>query len=187
MTTSIHCFDASFVDRDHGHIWENYGNPWSKRELEQLVELYRKDLTLHQMCHALGRPASGVVAKLEQTRCIRKTNYGAAYGSRANYERCKVAAPSTSTLPATSEAPAGAEETTMSEKTIETRVLIQGQNAAEMSDKQIFSLIAKLEKEIKAMSEIERKPKKLVAAIDQIKADIDKLVEYVDSREEVAK
>ena len=71
----------------------------------------------------------------------------------------------------------------MSEKTIETLVLIQGQNAAELNDKQIFALIGKLENEAKRMGEITNKPKKLVAAIEQIQADIAKLVEYVDTRE----
>lgn len=52
-----------------------------------------------------------------------------------------------------------------------------------MSDAQIFSLIGELESKIKKLEGIEAKPKKLVAAIEALKADITKLVEYVDSRE----
>ena len=68
-------------------------------------------------------------------------------------------------------------------KTIERVTLIQGENAALKSDDEIFKLISKLEQQKKTLEVIENKPKKLKAKIDAIQGDIDRLVEFVDSRE----
>lgn len=66
--------------------------------------------------------------------------------------------------------------------TIESRTLINGQNAADMSDKEVFKVIAKLESEMRTLESVVTKPKKLVAAIAALQADIEAVVAYVDAR-----
>lgn len=87
---------------------------------------------------------------------------------------------STASFPQT--IPETAMSTTPAIPAIETRTFIFGDNAANMTDEQIFAGIAKIEAEIKKLDGVENKPKKLQAKIDAMKADIAKLVEYVDAR-----
>lgn len=70
----------------------------------------------------------------------------------------------------------------MNTPNIETKTFISGTAASTMTDAQIFARIAKLEESIETLNKIKAKPKKLVALVNQTQADIDKLVEYVDSR-----
>ena len=70
----------------------------------------------------------------------------------------------------------------MTHATIETKTFIEGIDAANLSDEQVFKKIASLENSIKVWSAIENKPKKLDALIEQTKADIKALVAYVDGR-----
>jgi hypothetical protein len=174
-------FDASYADEDKRIRRAQHGKPWSEHEYKALRQLYVDGATLAQMCCTLERPAAGILPKLCDERLIRALDYwtyAEVAPRRTPFGFASLPVPISPTI----EAPR-AEETTMSEKTIETLVLIQGQNAAELNDKQIFALIGKLENEAKRMGEITNKPKKLVAAIEQIQADIAKLVEYVDTRE----
>ena len=70
----------------------------------------------------------------------------------------------------------------MTHATIETKTFIEGIDAANLSDEQVFKKIASLESSIKAWGAIENKPQKLNALIEQTKADINALVSYVDGR-----
>lgn len=65
---------------------------------------------------------------------------------------------------------------------IEEVVLIKGQRADNMTDDQIFSLIAKLETEINNLESISNKPNKLKSKIEALRQDIYKLVVFVDGR-----
>ena len=114
------------------------------------------------------RPKSGVLNKLCELRILRY--------SSANCSYIVVAKPKNVNKTETEK------EIIMSNANIETKVFIQGKDATEMTDSQIFSLIAKLEDEQDKLSQIKNKPKKLVAAIHALTLDIEMLVEYVDGR-----
>ena len=63
------------------------------------------------------------------------------------------------------------------------QILIFGKEASTVTDEEIFDHIARLENEVKKLDTIENKPKSLVAKIQSLKADINALVEFSDSRE----
>lgn len=65
---------------------------------------------------------------------------------------------------------------------IKTKTLIQGVDASQMTDTQIFTKIHELETQIAALNQIEAKPQKLLAAVAELRADIKNLVDYVDNR-----
>ena len=147
---------------------ENSGKKWEAEELSVLVENYNLGLSLHDICVRHKRPKSGVLNKLCELRILRY--------SSANYSYIVVAKPKNVNKVETEK------ETIMSNANIENKVFIQGKDATEMTDAQIFSLIAKLEGEQDKLSQIKNKPKKLVAAIHALTLDIEMLVEYVDGR-----
>lgn len=147
---------------------ENSGKKWEAEELSALVENYNLGLSLHDMCVRHKRPKSGVLNKLCELRILRY--------SSANYNYIVVAKPKNVNKVETEK------EIVMSNANIENKVFIQGKDATEMTDAQIFSLIAKLEGEQDKLSQIKNKPKKLVAAIHALTLDIEMLVEYVDGR-----
>ena len=66
---------------------------------------------------------------------------------------------------------------------IETKTFINGADASELSDNQIFQRIAKLEGEMDKLVGIRAKSVKKDAAIAALQSDIDALVAYVDARE----
>jgi len=76
------------------------------------------------------------------------------------------------------------EENTMNHITkIETVVRINNTDASEYSDDDIFSLIAKTEKDIEKLEAIKEKPKKLEVKIDKMKESIKELAKIVDARD----
>lgn len=64
------------------------------------------------------------------------------------------------------------------------KTFIYGKPAGDVTDDQIYQNIAKLEQEIAALGKIENKPKKLTAKIEALRKDIQRLVDFVDSRED---
>lgn len=148
----------------------NSGKKWSSEELASLRHNYNLGLDLAEICTRHKRPKSGVLNKLCELRLLR-------YNS-ANYRYVVVSKPKNVNQNETKTE----KEIIMSNANIETKVFIQGKDASEMTDAQIFSLIAKLESEQDKLSQIKNKPKKLVAAIEALAIDIEKLVEYVDAR-----
>lgn len=146
----------------------NSGKRWDSEELAALRYNYNLGLDLTEICTRHKRPKSGVLNKLCELRILRY--------SSANYSYIVVAKPKNVNKVETEK------ETIMSNANIENKVFIQGKDATEMTDAQIFSLIAKLEGEQDKLSQIKNKPKKLVAAIHALTLDIEMLVEYVDGR-----
>lgn len=147
---------------------ENSGKRWEVEELASLRHNYNLGLDLTEICTRHKRPKSGVLNKLCELRILRY--------SSADYSYIVVAKPKNVNKVETEK------EIIMSNANIETKVFIQGKDATEMTDAQIFSLIAKLEGEQDKLSQIKNKPKKLVAAIHALTLDIEMLVEYVDGR-----
>lgn len=76
-------------------------------------------------------------------------------------------------------------ETTM--KAFEKRDFIQGRPAADVSDDEIFGIIAKTEADIKGLEGINNKPKALLAKIEEMQEQIKQLVFYVDNRRKKTK
>lgn len=159
-------FNASFARRDRTQR-ENHGKLWTEEHKEALRNMFHSGDTLQEICEQLQRPADGTINKMVQLRLIH-------YDAVTNiYTRCHTQPKAKPTQP---------EEPTMTHATIETKTFIEGIDAANMGDEQIFKKIASLENSIKAWSAIENKPKKLDAMIEQTKDDIKALVAYVDGR-----
>ncbi len=78
------------------------------------------------------------------------------------------------------------EQSTMNIIEVTTKTLINGQDAANLTDTAIYNLIADQEKAITDLEAIKNKPKKLVAEIAKRKAGIQALVDFLDSKEPVA-
>ncbi len=75
------------------------------------------------------------------------------------------------------------ETTDMShQKIIETKTYVNGADAANMTDEQIFSAIANVEAEINHLNGVQNKPQKLEAKIAAMQEDIKALVAFVDGR-----
>lgn len=145
---------------------ENSGKKWEEGELASLLDNYHLGLSLHDICVRHKRPRSGVLNKLCELRVLRYVS--------TNYQYVIVQLPNN--------VKQTEKEIIMSTENIETKVFIQGKDASEMTDAQIFSLIAKLEAEQDKLSQIKNKPKKLVLAVEKLGQDIQRLVEYVDAR-----
>lgn len=66
---------------------------------------------------------------------------------------------------------------------ITTVTLVNGRNVGDLSDGEVYNLIAEQEKEIERLEAIKTKPKKLVAEIAKRQAGIAALVAHLDSKE----
>lgn len=78
------------------------------------------------------------------------------------------------------------EEQTMNAKAIEitTKTYVNGQDIADMSDAQIYELLASEEMKIKELEKIENKPKRLRAEIERRSEGILALVKYLDEKQD---
>lgn len=149
----------------------NKGKLWTYGDLDELSKAYHNGLSFAEICKELGRPPAGVLHKLCDLGIL-----GVEPGTYRKYVRKP---PKNVNKQAEIQTE---KEIIMSTENIETKVFIQGKDASEMTDAQIFSLIAKLEAEQDKLSQIKNKPKKLVLAVEKLGQDIQRLVEYVDAR-----
>ena len=65
---------------------------------------------------------------------------------------------------------------------IQNQTLINGRNIKDMTDDQLFDLIAAEEAKIKALRAIENKPQKLKDRINKMQKDIETLIQLIDER-----
>lgn len=159
-------FNTALTRDQRDFMGKRYGKPWSPEERETLRAHFNHGLTLPQLMTVMQRPAAGILAKLgDMHLLVQKDGRWGVY-----YRRAPRPIPTLFL-----------EQTEMA-KNIETVVMIRGEDAAQKTDEQIFSFIAKLEAEIKSLEAINCKPKKLTARIKELQDDITKLVEYVDGR-----
>ena len=168
-------FDSSFECGDNVER-ARHGKPWLEAEEQTLERLFRAGFQLKQLCEELQRPAAGTLTRLCKLGLLRKEatgQYCYRYYYSASVEKQLDA--QTQTQPTT-------QEPKMTAPTIETKTFIAGKDAKNMSDSEIFALIAELESDVDKLSSIRNKPKKLVASIEKTQAEIAKLVEYVDGR-----
>ena len=168
-------FDSSY-ERDDSVERARHGKPWLEAEEQTLERLLRAGLQLKDLCEELQRPAAGTLIRLCKLGLLRKEDTGQ-YRYRYYYAASveKQLDVQTQTQPTT-------QEPKMAAPTIETKTFIAGKDAKNMSDSEIFALIAELESDVDKLSSIRNKPKKLVASIEKTQAEIAKLVEYVDGR-----
>ena len=166
------------VDALNHMTGERHGKPWIASELKDLCRWFMEGKSLQHIIQLSGRSAGGVLPKLREAHLIVSMPAVRPYYPDYAYA---VDIDEPTEQPITEVQPI--EEPTMTTlANIENKVLIQGQDAANMSDDQIFDLIAKLEAQQARLNNIGTKPKKLTAKIEALSNDIALLVEYVDGR-----
>ena len=173
-------FDSSFEGRDNV-IRKRHGLPWLTTELSSLRELYQEGRSLQEMCEMLERPATGTLTKLVGVGCLSRETDTRSYRS-IYYYRMPLAEDTAAVNEAINQTETTQKEPAMTAKLIENKVYINGTDATDLSDKEIFVLIAKTEAEIDKMKAIKTPSKKLAAAIDKLQEDVVKLATYVDER-----
>ena len=144
----------------------NHGQPITPEYIKTVEALFLQGASLEDTASALGRTPSSVCMRLCEMRYLAiDGNYNYCFtGKKFNTKQ-----------------PQPPREITMAAN-IETKVLIAGQDASTMTDKEIFSFIAKLEKEQAILEGVKNKPKKLNVALNALQEDILKLIAYVDDR-----
>ena len=155
-----------------------HGRPWSQAELDDLECWLYQGKNLAEIVTLSQRSTGGVIPKLCSMRLINAVSNGTNSWVTDYAYRVDISDKPSEAQP---------EQPTIKEiimtKTIENIVLIQGTNAVDKTDDEIFGLISKLELQKASLSNIKNQPKKLLAKIEAIDTDIAKLVEYVDGRE----
>lgn len=164
------CTMSDLVDR--GLRPARYGLPWTENEFKALRRHFAEGYSLVRICNEMERPASGVATKLHHLKLV---DYDSTSG-RYYYPLKK------ETIMANEDNSCAKTSTPAKAPNIEVKVFIGGEDAARMSDEQIFNKIASLEDQITKASRILTRPKKLDKLVESIQADINKLVEFVDAR-----
>lgn len=166
--TRITPFDLSYENSDCVRR-KRHGLPWTKEDYTLLDDCVGQGRWLSDMCHLLQRSAAGIVPKLRSRGYLDSENF-LRYPpvSKPNNESTNTMNPDSVNNRTT--------------PTIENRTLIQGKDASTMDDAEIFQLIAKLEGKIDSLKQIKAQSKKLAAHIEELQADVNKLVEFVDGR-----
>lgn len=198
---SVEKFDVSFAKEDK--FLPNrarHGLTWTHSEMRALRSMFAERLDLQAMCNALGRPADGIISKLNQCHAILYQSDTNSYtcnprfdaeepmqmkmaSSAAYYNTSQALNDDIQVVPDSwkSQQPKP-KEPAVAHKNIETKTFIRGRDAKDMSDGEVFSEIASLEAEIARLGAIKAQSKKLAAQITALQADIDALVAYVDAR-----
>lgn len=146
---------------------KNHGVRWTSEHYSELKNLwFCTNKPFREVCDAMGRSYSSIVAKLTEQGFMKYDSVtGEYYGNRNS----------------TSNQSNQPKESIMSAN-IETKTFIGGVDAASMDDTQVFRQIAKLEGEIDKLKAIRAKSTKLSAAIKALEKDVTELVAYVDGR-----
>lgn len=187
-------FDTSFAARDHVRR-DRHGTIWNDVELNKLRQLSAKGMSLEAICKSLQRPADGVINKLRQTNMIATelspggypvysfTRHILTFQNQTYLSEFEVISTELPELPSTTpeKEPIMDAKTTIIEVT--TKTLVNGKDVKEMSDAEVYQLIADQEAEIARLEAIKAKPKKLVAEIGKRHEGIAALVTYLDSKE----
>lgn len=172
-------YDTSFARSDK-EIRENHGKPWTADMERTLIDLFVQGTPLKEIAEAMGRKGDSITVRLCHLCLISGDSMTGHYHITPRGQQL-IDRNSTFIHRPT-------KETTMNDiqtantKTIETKTFILGADAAQMSDAQIFSLIAKKETEIEKLRSIKVKSLKLTAAIEALQADVESLAEFVDTR-----
>lgn len=194
-------YDDSFRKRNTGFKWERHGKLWLQTEKENLEYYFRQGRTLEELCNLMQRPAEGVLNQLLKRRLLKHKvpgwNYDYVYAVDVPETAMEVALPHCHTQNSKISffretefgwTPTPFHTTSIDDtgepimNNIETKTFIRGAEASSMSDSDIFRLIAKLEGEAEVLGKIKVKSVKVAKAITDLNEDVQKLVEYLDSR-----
>lgn len=149
---------------------ENHGKPWTPQMHQELCRLWcTTDTCFEEITVLMGRSHDSVTAKL---RSLGYLTYDQAQGGY----HCK----NRSNGKQTTE-PTDNQENNMT-LNIETKTFINGVDASQLTDAQIFDRIARIELEIDKLGNIRAKSTKLQHAMDMLRKDVDDLVAFVDAR-----
>ncbi len=164
-------FNVSY-NRQEQPVRARHGASWEPEDYELLKRLFFAGASLQTMCEDLQRSSGAILPRLANMSLL------ALDGNYRYYYRIDPDTHARSTQPT--------QEPIMAKAIpeIETKTLIGGEDAALLSDKQIFGRIAELEAQVAAYGRIGKKPAKLTKLIGQIIDDIVALGAYVDARED---
>ena len=160
---------------------ERHGKPWTAEEMARLVEYFKMGMPLKELVAAVKRSVGGVIPKLMEKRLIfsgatLNYYYNITVYSEKEHQMNKTDFGPISPIEKAAKA--------LVVKTIEDITLIRDFSSigANLSDDDIFQLIAELERQKTSFEAIQNKPKKLQDKIAGITADIQRLCEFVDGR-----
>ena len=176
-------YDTSFELRDTV-VRARHGRPWTPSEEKELRDNFLKGCSLPYLCEHLQRPATGVLIHLTKQNLLLKEPAGCYPCRYFIPDRIALLIKESQSQPETKEIEMSTPtiKSAVSAPVIQTKTFIAGRDAAHMSDDEIFDLIADLEFAMDKLKLIRNQPKKLVANIEKMQADVAKLVEYVDGR-----
>lgn len=174
-------YNANFARSDNV-IRDNHGKPWTSTMERTLIDLFIQGTPMKEIAETLGRKGDSILTRLRHLNLVEGDSYTWEYhitprGQQLVNKTAHLVDPS-------ADIPQAPKEPTMNDttKTIETKTFILGADAAQMSDAQIFSLIAKKEQEIEKLRSIKVASSKLAAAISALQDDVQHLAEFVDAR-----
>ena len=176
-------FDTSFLKHDRGPERARYGAVWEVSELEELKQAFLKGVRLKGLCEALERPASGILTKLCNPLGV--LSYDTTCCSYHYTNRALKALAEHGLMPAPCNEPQPQpqpkkEATTMKTITITNQTLVNGRNVKDLTDSELFSLIAEQEAHIEELSKIKAQPKRLKDEIAKRQQAVLDLVALLD-------
>lgn len=167
-----------------------FGKAWYAHEEESLAVCFKAGMQIEDLAPRFGRDRDGVLRKLEKLGLIEDKWLNETYFYACDYE--PFSSLSAGVMPhnvavsingSTITLQNLTKETPMSTPTIENKTFILGKDASQMSDGEIFNLIAKTEGELAKLKAITTKSSKLAAHIKKVEADLKALAAYLDGRE----
>ena len=196
-------FDTSYLKNDC-ITRARHGLTWTLDESRKMRQLFIESTPLDEMANTLMRPALGVVLKLRQQGYIRvhaqcPDAASSTYTVEPVYEKMRSSFRAANTAypdlcPNTQITNYHVQDsyyTTQKEvkmsATIEIKTMIDGRDGKDMSDREIFSFISKLEDKVETLRKIKVKSEKLHKLIEDEQRAIDELAKYVDTRADVSK
>ena len=169
-------FDTSWYDSGAGKSFQGHRfmQTWESEERKTVVELFDSGFSLEYICKDMERPPAGVLSKLAYYGKIQRSVSDGLYYvcvSEGKIEKepkmgneCKVACD-------------------MKAKLFETKVFILGREASTWSDGDILSLIRDRQNELVDLGTLNVTSKRVDAMKKAKQAEIDKLVEFLDGRQ----
>lgn len=205
MSTTAIKYDASFASKSNKTAPRRAGHAWTDVEQMRLREAFTRGQSLEHIATSLERSGSAVLARLVEMRLLIRRdlgNYRYAYHVNDGFfiqhnffnpYAAQAVDPTSNPTPpwpcanpnpvsrpaktATKEAPM-----TTIVFSVDTLTTINGKNAADFSDDDIFKMIADTENAVAKLDAIKHKPAKLKKKIEDLNDVIAKLVAYVDAR-----
>lgn len=166
----------------------NHMKTWTAEHYMELLGHVIAGASVRELSALCGRTPVAIDSKLNMLRLTHHADpyrYVEGYTERAQrlqaYYAKQAGYPATTDTDTTTDT----QENTMS-KLVTIKHLINGKDMDSMSDSDLYATISTTELEIERLDKIKTKPKRLVRHIEALKSDLQKLVELIDSRDDVA-